>query len=107
MKEWREPYCPVCGRGVGKRNITPPHKPWIKLGEENYWGKLRPYDEFPFGLVKRSEGRGSLQVLREYGLDEDQEGYYALIKGLLLNVLEVWIKRGWLTAEEVKAGAGL
>ena len=103
MKEWREPFCPCCGRGVGQRNITPPNKPWMKLGSENYWKKLRPYDDFPFGLVKQSEGRGTMSIVREYGLEEDEEGYYPLIKGRLLNVLNVWLKRGWITQAELDA----
>ena len=107
MKEWREPFCPVCGRGVGKRNITPPGKPWIKLGDENYWEKLRPYNTFPFGLVKQSEGKSSMKILREYSLDEDQEGYYPLIKERLLGVMKVWVERGWITAEEARAAIGL
>ena len=101
-KEWREPYCPVCGRGVGKRTILAvPGKAWTKIGERNYWAGLEPYDDFPFGLIKKSEGRGSLEIVREYSIDEDEEGYFPLIKGRLINVLEVWLKRGWLTVEDI------
>ncbi len=100
-REWREPFCPVCGRGVGKRNVKTPAG--ITIGQKNYWQGLQPYDTFPFGLVKKSEGKGSLEIVREYSIDEDREGYYEIIKARMLNAVKVWLSRGWIKKEDIES----
>jgi len=104
MTEWREPFCPMCGRTMGKRNIyLEPGKPWTKTGEENRWEATKDFTgDKPFGVVKGSEGRGSMKLLRYYDVDEDTEGYFPLMKARLLAVVSEWLAKGWITKEEVQ-----
>lgn len=104
MTEWREAFCPCCGRTMGKRTITIEGKPWIKIGEENRWEDTKDFTgDKPFGVVKSSEGRGTMKFERYYDIDEDEEGYFPLIKARLLNVISEWLDKGWITREEVEA----
>ena len=103
MTEWRVPFCPMCGLSVGKKNITPEGKPWIKLDEENLWEKTQKFTgDKPFGVIMASEGRGSMRTVRYYGIDEDIEGYFPLMKARLLAIIGEWLKKGWITKEEVE-----
>lgn len=103
-KEWKEPFCPMCRRNMGKKNIyLAPGKPWTKTGEENLWEKATEFTgETHFGVVKSSEGRGTMKFVRYYELDEDSEGYFPFMKAQLVSVIEGWLAKGWLTREEVK-----
>ena len=101
-KEWREPFCVLCGRTMGVKNITIEGKPWIKVGEENRWAKTQEFTgEKPFGVVKSSEGRGTMRLVRYYDIDEDEEGYFPLMKARLLNVISEWLAKGWLSKEDL------
>lgn len=103
MSEWKEALCPLCGVSHGMINITPPGKPWIKLDQENYWERTKGFDpDKPFGVIKASEGRGTMRLVRYYDIDEDTEGYFPLIKERLLNVLREWQKKNYLTREELE-----
>ncbi len=103
MTEWREAFCPMCGYTRGMRNITPRGKPWIKLDEENFWERTREFTgDKAFGVVKTSEGRGTMRIVRYYGIDEDVEGYFPLMKARLLAVIGEWLEKGWITPEEVE-----
>ena len=103
MAEWKEAFCVLCGRTMGKRNITPRGKPWIKLGDKNLWEETQTFTgDKPFGVVKSSEGRGTMQFERYYDIDEDEEGYFGFMKSRLLNVLGEWLEKGWLTRAEIE-----
>lgn len=103
MREWREPFCVLCGRTMGIRNITPDGKPWIKLGEVNRWKETLNFTgDKPFGVIKSSEGRGTMKFERYYDINEDAEGYFPLIKQRLLNVITEWVEKRWLTKAEVR-----
>ena len=103
MSEWRVPFCPMCGLSVGVKNITIKGKPWIKVDEENLWEKAQHFTgDKPFGVIKSSEGRGTMKMMGYYGIEEDIEGYYPLMKNRLLHVIEEWIDKGWLSKEEVQ-----
>ena len=105
--EWREAFCVLCGRTMGKRNITPEGKPWLKLGQDNLWEKTQAFTgDKPFGVIKSSEGRGTMQMVRYYGVEEDDEGYFPFMKSRLLNVIEEWRAKGWITKEEVEKAIG-
>lgn len=103
MKYWREAFCVLCGRTMGKRNISPEGKPYIKLGERNLWEETAGFTgDKPFGVVKSSEGRGTMKFVRYYGLDEDEEHYFDYMKARLLNVVKEWRAKGWITEDEVR-----
>lgn len=103
MTEWREAFCPMCGYTRGMRNLYKvPEKPWTKYGQENFWKKTLEFTgDKPFGVIKTSEGRSSMRLLRYYDIDEDVEGYFPLMKQRLLNVIKEWRDKGWLTKEEI------
>ena len=105
MTEWKEAFCPLCGRTMGMKNIyIEPKKPWTKTGEENRWEATKEFTgDKPFGVVKSSEGRGTMKFERYYGIDEDVEGYFPLMKSRLLAVNKEWLEKGWITREELEA----
>lgn len=105
MGEWKEPFCPMCGRTAGKTNILQaPGKPWTKIGERNVWEETKAFTgDKPFGVVKSSMGRGTMKFERYYDIDEDDEGYFPFMKSRLLKVIEEWLAKGWITREEVNA----
>ena len=104
MTEWREAFCPVCGRTMGMRNIfIDPKRYWTKTGMENKWKDTLAFTgDKPFGVVKSSEGRGTLKTERYYDIDEDAEGYFPLMKARLLAVIKEWLDKDWVTREEVE-----
>lgn len=103
-KEWREAFCVLCGRTMGmKNNYLDPRRPWTKTGVENRWEATADFTgDKPFGVVKHSEGRGSMAAVRYYDIDEDDEGYFVFMKARLLNVIREWMVKGWLTREEIE-----
>jgi len=104
MGEWKEALCPMCGNSHGMINIyTVPGKPWTKVGQENYWEKTRDFiPDKPFGVVKSGEGRGTMELVRYYDIDEDTDGYFTPMKARLLQVLKEWLDKGWITREELE-----
>ncbi|MBA7465025.1 hypothetical protein ES707_00186 [subsurface metagenome] len=109
MTEWREAFCPLCGRTMGKRTIyNIPGKPYFGIErQDNLWEKTREFTGAkPFGVVKSSEGKGSMQFERYYGLEEDEEGYFPLMKARLLNIISEWLDKEWLSMEELKSIIG-
>jgi len=103
-KEWREAFCAMCGNAVGKRNIyIQPGKAWTKTGERNLWEETGAFTgDKPFGVIKSSEGRGTMKLVRYYGLDEDEEGYFGFMKARLLAVIKEWLVKGWITRKEIE-----
>lgn len=103
-KEWKEAFCGLCGRTMGKKNILiEPAKPWTKTGEENRWESTREFTgEKPFGVVKFSDGRGSMKMVRYYDIDEDTEGYFPPMKARLIALVGEWLAKGWLSREELE-----
>lgn len=103
-KEWKTPFCPMCRRNMGKKNILiEKNKPWTKIGEQDLWAKATEFTgETHFGVVFTSEGRGTMQFVRYYDLAEDTEGYFPSMKAQLLSVIGDWLNKGWITREEVE-----
>ena len=103
-KEWSEPFCPMCRRNMGNKNIyIDPKKPWTKTGVENLWQKAFDYSgPVHFGVVKSSEGRGTMKFERYYEVDEDTEGFFDPMKGQLLRVMKEWLDGGLITREEIE-----
>lgn len=102
MTQWKEAFCVLCGRTMGKRNITPEDKPWLKYGEVNRWEETQEFTgDKPFGVVKVSEGKASLRMERYYDIDEDTDGYFPFMKARILTILGEWLAKGWLTREEI------
>jgi len=105
MSEWREAFCPLCGRTMGMRTVyRSPGKPYFGIaGRENKWDLTREFTgEKPFGVVKSSEGKGTLKTLRYYEIDEDVEGFFPPMKARLLAILGEWQAKGLITREEVE-----
>ena len=104
MPEWRDAFCPLCGRTMGKRTIyNVPGKPYFGIErQENLWEKTREFTgDKPFGVVKSSEGKSSMKFERYYDIDEDAEGYFPAMKSRLLNIISEWLDKGWLSKEEL------
>jgi len=105
MTEWRECFCPMCGRTMGNRTIyRAPGKPYMGIkARENKWDLTREFTGTkPFGVVKSSEGRGTMKLERYYEIDDDVEGFYPPMKARLLAVIGEWLAKGLITREEVE-----
>ncbi len=103
-REWKEAFCVLCGRTMGmKTTYVVPGKPYFGISEQaNRWEETKEFTgEKPFGVIKSSEGRGTMKFERYYGIDEDTEGYFIFMKQRLLNILKEWLAKGWLTKEEL------
>ena len=103
-KEWREAFCPLCGRTTGMRSILRvPGKPQFGVEEhQNKWKEREAYNGPElFGVVKSSEGKGSIKMVRYYDIDEDTDGFFPPMKQRLLNVIRDWQSKGWLTPEDM------
>lgn len=103
--EWKEPFCPMCGRGMGMRTVYKvPKKPHMGIERrENLWEKTKDFHgEKPFGVVKVSQGKGTMKMLRYYDLDEDTEGYFPWMKRRLIAIISEWLAKGWLTKNELE-----
>lgn len=106
MTQWRVPFCPVCGLSIGQINIPGP-KPWVPRGKVNFWDRTELYTGAkPFGVVKSSEGRGTMKMERYYDITEDEEGYYPQIRKRLLAAVGEWVEKKWITREEVLEAIG-
>ena len=109
MPEWREAFCVLCGRTMGKKTIyISPGKPYFGIErQDNRWEGTQEFTgDKPFGVVKSSQGKGTLKMERYYDIDEDEEGYFGFMKARLLAVISEWLVKGWLTREEVKQAIG-
>ena len=106
MAEWKECFCVLCGRTMGNRTVyRAPGKPYMGItGHENKWELTREFTkDKPFGVVKSSEGRGTMKMERYYEIDEDSEGFFPPMKARLLAVIGEWQAKGLITREEVDA----
>ena len=101
MSEWREAFCPVCMMAHGMMGIKDPDRQWVKLGEENFWERPRRCEHF--GLIKSSEGRGTMAMVGYFEPEEDVDGYYPLVRERLLAAVDEWIANGWLEKADVQA----
>ncbi len=104
MGKWKECFCPLCGRTMGMRTVLrAPGKPYMGIARrENKWEERGEYTgEEHFGVVRSSEGRGTLKTERYYEIDEDVEGFFPPMKARLLAIIGQWKDKGLLTREEV------
>lgn len=105
MTEWKEAFCVLCGRTMGKRTIyRQPGKPHFGIErQDNLWEQTADFTgDKPFGIVKSSEGRGTMKFERYYDIDEDTEGYFSFMRQRLLNVVKEWLEKGWISVEDIK-----
>lgn len=103
--QWREAFCPVCGLSHGKINIRPddPEKRYISLGTESFWEKVLTFSgDKPFGVIKESEGRGTMRFVDYYEIDQDYDGYFPLIKARICAVIGEWLEKGWMTPADLE-----
>ena len=105
MGEWKEAFCWLCGRTMGRRAIKSEDQPGLVLGHESRWADTRGFTaDKPFGVIRSSGGgRGGLKTIGYYEVDEDGEGYFADMKARLFAVLEEGVAKGWWTWEEIEA----
>ncbi len=105
-KEWKEAFCVLCGRTMGMRSIPRvPGKPQFGIeSHENKWKETEAFTGAkPFGVVRSSEGKGSIKTVRYFDIDEDTDGYFPAMKQRLLNIITEWKTKGWLTEDELKS----
>ncbi len=106
MSEWREAFCPLCGRTMGMRTVyRSPGKPYFGIErKDNKWEERGEYTgEEHFGVVKSSEGKGTLKTVRYYEIDEDAEKFFPPMKARILAIIGQWQAKGLITREEVDA----
>lgn len=102
-KKWREAICPVCGTSHGMVGIPLPDKPYIKLEQESYWDRLqRNVGEEHFGVIKSSEGRGTMKFEGYYEKDGDVEGFLPVIKARVFHAIQRGLADGWWTPAEIR-----
>jgi len=105
MSEWREAFCQLCGRTMGMRTVyRMPGKPYFGIAaRENKWEERGEYtEEEHFGVVKSSEGKGTLKIVRYYEIDEDVEGFFPPMKARLLTMIGKYHAQGLITREEIE-----
>ena len=101
----RKAFCPVCFMTHGREVlVTVVGKPWIVLKRGNFWAGRTVDPDKPFGVIQESKGRGTLKMLGYFEPEEDEDGYFPLVKGLLIAAVKKWLDRGWLTREELEEG---
>lgn len=103
MSEYRQALCPVCGTAHGVEvTLTVAGKPYIKLRRRNYWERVKDYDpNKPFGVIQETSGRGSFKLVGYFSPEEDEDGFFPLVKGRMLQALKEWVDKGWIAREEV------
>lgn len=108
MKEYRQALCPVCGTAHGiEVTDRVPGKPYIVLERRNYWERVKDFDpDKPFGVIQETIGRGSFKVLGYFSPEEDQNGFFPLVKARLLSAVREWLDKGWISREELEAAIG-
>jgi len=103
--QWREAFCPICGLSHGKIHIRPddPEKRYLSMGTESFWDRTELYTgDKPFGVIKESEGRGTMRLVDYYGIDGDYDGYFPQIKARFCAAIAEWIVKGWMTPEDLQ-----
>lgn len=109
--EYRSALCPVCGRTAGKKRRGYPYQPGESAqATQNYWEWISDKDkerglgkDEPFGVIQEvGAGKGhSFRVIGYFAPEDDEDGFYPLIKARLLQAVRRWLENGWLTKEEV------
>lgn len=104
MSLYRQAICPVCGTAHGiEVTERVEGKPYIKLARRNYWERVKEFDpDKPFGVIQETLGRGSFRLVGYFSPEEDEDGFFPLIKGRLLAAVKEWINKGWITREEAE-----
>ena len=89
MTEIHQALCPVCGTAHGmKVTDRVEGKRWIVLSRRNYWEWVQGFDPAkPFGTIQSSEGRGTLQLIGYFSPEEDQLGFFPLVKARLCRLV--------------------
>lgn len=79
-------------------------KPYFGIvRRDNKWAERGEFTgEEHFGVVKSSEGKGTLKTERYYEIDEDVEGFFPPMKARLLAIIGKWQDDGLLTREEIE-----
>lgn len=103
MSLYRQAICPVCGTSHGVEvTETVRGKPYIKLKRRNYWERVKDYDpDKPFGVIQETTGRGSFKLVGHFSPEEDEDGFFPLVKGRLLQALKEWVDKRWIARGEV------
>lgn len=111
-KEYRQAFCPVCGVSHGLKRLEYPSRGyWEPPPTMNYWEWIKDRDDGRgidaaehFGVIQEvGGGKGhSFRVLGYFGPEDDQDGYYPLVKARLLCALRRWVQNGWLTTIEIQ-----
>ena len=110
MAIYRQALCPVCGTAHGSQvTETIPGKPYMVLARRNYWEKTLEFDpNKAFGVIQETGlGRGrSFRVLGYFSPEEDEDGYFPLVKARLLQAVREWLDKGWISPQEATVHVG-
>lgn len=100
----RQAICPICGTSHGITvTETVPGKKYIKLKRGNYWERTKDFDpDKPFGVIQETFGRGTFKLIGYFSPEEDQDGFFPLVKARLLQATKEWLAKGWITKDEVE-----
>lgn len=104
MPEYHQAFCPVCGRAAGTQVINK-SSDGVPIIRQNFWeiGGFFDIDK-PFGVIQDIGGRaGRGEVLGYFSPEEDQSGFFPLVKERMLRAMAKWVKRGWITRAEISA----
>lgn len=108
MTLYRQAFCPVCGTSHGTEvTETVEGKPWIVLQRRNFWERTKEFDpDKPFGVIQETLGRGTFKLIGYFSPEEDQDGFFPLVKARLLAATREWFNKGWITREEIEEVLG-
>lgn len=93
-------FCPLCGRTYRDRSV---HKvAGVTVESVPYFDSIEWDPEKPLGVTQRIGGRAQIETVG-YFQPADRPELFAPLKARLLTVLGQWVKRGWLTREEIRS----
>lgn len=109
MADLAQAICPVCGRAAGRQVTLRAADNNMVLASRNFWTITEDFDkDKPFGVVQNFGGRGPKagnqgEVIRYFQPNEDEWGFFPLVKRRLIRAIAEWLRKGWITRAELDA----
>lgn len=94
-------FCPGCGMAHGQRAVR--KVKYIILEKKPYLDTIEFDPDKPFGVEVQAMGRGIPPVVVRYLQPEDIPEDFARVKKRMLDAMLEWVKKGWLTPDEVSS----
>lgn len=93
-------FCPVCGVSHGMRAT---HKiKYIIRAKAPYLETIDFDPDKPFGVYLEAKGYGKGKDVAGYAQPDDEPEEFARVKGRFIDAVGEWIRKGWMTWEELK-----